>query len=285
MNFENATKNIRKELKDYIIKHKLESLVIGVSGGIDSALVCALAKPICEELDIPLIGRSIPIISNKLDEMARAQLVGESFCTLFDAKNLDKLFYETSFEIFNKDDIITRVIIKGETEKKIKIREGNIKARLRMIYLYDLAQKYNGMVLGTDNYTEYLLGFFTLHGDHFDYGMIQYLWKTEVYEMSKWLIKNEPMSQRQIDALELCIDAIPTDGLGVSNSDFDQLGAKDYNEVDLILAQYLDAKNRYEKGEDVECPEINHSVIERHEKTHFKRNWPVNIPRDKIIDD
>ena len=60
MNYENAVRNIRTELKTYVEKNNLKSLVIGVSGGIDSALCVLLAKPVCKELNIPLIGRSLP---------------------------------------------------------------------------------------------------------------------------------------------------------------------------------------------------------------------------------
>jgi len=66
-----------------------------------------------------------------------------------------------------------------------------MKARIRMILLYDLAGGNDGMVLSTDNYTEYLLGFWTLHGDVGDFGMIQSLWKTEVYDMVEWIRDNE----------------------------------------------------------------------------------------------
>ena len=95
-----------------------------------------------------------------------------------------------------------------------RIRAGNIKARLRMTYLYDKANKYNGMVLSTDNLTERNLGFWTLNGDVGDFGFLQELWKTEVYGLSKSIGTESVMA---------CVNAIPTVGLGITDSDIDQL--------------------------------------------------------------
>ena len=115
-------------------------------------------------------------------------MVGESFCTNFLELDLTK-----EFEILRNVDKIENSL---GNEMSKKIRMGNIKARMRMIYLYNLASAHNGIVLSTDNYTEYLLGFFTIFGDQGDYGMIQNLWKTEVYEMSEWIFKNDIVRNR-----------------------------------------------------------------------------------------
>jgi NAD+ synthase len=147
-----------------------------------------------------------------------------------------------------------------------------MKARTRMIYLYDLAAKYKGMVLSTDNYTELLLGFWTLHGDVGDYGMVQNLWKTEIYAMSKFLANQMPKEQKE--ALESCITAVATDGLGITNSDLDQIGAATYEEVDQILLKLYDPHG-FEQFAD-------HPVIKRKVNSEFKRNNPYNIPRNEI---
>ena len=93
-----------------------------------------------------------------------------------------------------------------------KIRMGNIKARLRMIYLYNLASKSNGLVLSTDNFTEYMLGFWTLHGDVGDFGIIQKVLKgLELYDIARYL-----------DVPQEIIDAKPDDGLGIAGGDEDR---------------------------------------------------------------
>ena len=271
-NYTWTVKNIRESLYQYIKKHELKSLVIGVSGGIDSALCCVLAKPICDLLKIPLIGMSIPIISNKEEEILRAEMVGKIFCTKFAEKYLSKIYAILASRIMNEKE--------DPHSKEYDIRSGNIKARLRMIQLYDIARKNNGIVLSTDNYTELLLGFWTLHGDVGDYGMIQSLWKTEVYALTKFIkedqFEDETKSSPMANALQLCIDAVPTDGLGVSESDLDQIGAKDYGEVDMILKGYV--------HKEVDCWKNgkSHPVIQRHEATNYKRNNPLNIQRETI---
>lgn len=266
MDCQKVTQNIRNEFKNYMVQHHLKSVVLGISGGIDSCLVAALAKPICDEIGIKLIGRSLPIITNKLDELNRANIVGEAFCHDYKEVNL-----ETQYDIFN--NITVEVEGKLENETREKIRKGNIKARCRMIYLYNLAYTYNGLVLSTDNLTELNLGFSTIMGDWGDYAMIQYLWKTEVYKLADYL-KNEYTFDKAKEALERTIQAVPTDGLGVSNSDLDQIQASSYDEVDEILQSYLyNGDKTY----------INHPVIQRYESSHFKRNWPIRIDRKNLF--
>tara|TARA_Y100000310_G_scaffold321546_1_gene379337 strand:+ start:15851 stop:16678 length:828 start_codon:yes stop_codon:yes gene_type:complete len=272
MNYKVVTENIRVNIKNYIQKAGLKSLVIGVSGGIDSAICCALAKPVCDELGIPLHGRSISIESNKEDEVQRATAIGNNFCTTF--KHIDmshiSILIRNFFEV---DEGMEDVNLTSDNVMKRNIRNGNVKARLRMISLYNLAQLHNGMVLSTDNRTELEVGFWTLHGDVGDYGMIQNLWKSEVYGLSEWLADNEMTNEGAKHALRLCIEATPTDGLGVSNSDLDQLGADSYDEVDTRLQTFLGGG----------ATEISHPVIQRHLKSQYKRENPYNIPRNVIL--
>ncbi len=261
-----AVDNIRKHLKEYLQNHGLQAMVVGVSGGIDSALTTALAGKVARDLNIPLIARSITIESNKPEEVERSIMVGKAFATDFRHVDLTEAYHKLRPYIVEDLD-------KEDTQSyDFKIRMGNIKARMRMIYLYDLAAKNKGLVLSTDNYTELLLGFWTLHGDVGDLGMIQNLWKTEVYEMAKWLADNEA-NQQQREALYACINAVPTDGLGITNSDLDQLGAPSYSEVDKILKAYLAGDKSLE----------NHPVIQRHLKSAYKRNNPYNFPREIIL--
>jgi NAD+ synthase len=255
--------NIRAELKNYIRKYNLKALVIGESGGIDSALCTVLASPVCQELGIKLLGRGITIESNKADEICRGEAIGKHFCS--DFKHVDLTEKYLSVRDFVEEE-------GEETNFQVKVRRGNIKARLRMIYLYNLAQQHQGVVLSTDNYTEFLEGFWTLHGDVGDFGMIQELWKTEVYEISQWLINNELKLPEEKKALQDCIDAVPTDGLGITASDLDQLGLGTYQEVDNILDEFLKTGNQKENP-----------VVLRHLNTAYKRENPFNLKRNKIV--
>jgi NAD+ synthetase len=269
MNYKKAVENIRSILKTYVQNAQLQSLIIGQSGGIDSALCTVLAKPVCDELGIELISRSITIVTNKPEEYERANAIGKYFAHNHKYIDLSDAFYALEkmvMEDFENED---------HTSFNYRLRLGNVKARTRMIYLYELASKYKGMVLSTDNYTELMLGFWTLHGDVGDYGMIQNLWKMEVYEMAKYLASEMENSQAA-DALIACVSATPTDGLGITNSDLDQIGVSTYAEVDAILKQIL-------RGEIAGLE--NNKVYQRHINSQFKRNNPYNIPREQILAD
>ncbi len=267
--YQTAVNNIQAILKKYITDSKLQSLVVGLSGGIDSALTAALAKPVCDELNIPLYGRSITIETNKPDEIARAKAIGENFVSDFKEVDLTEGFKVLAGLVTEEGDTDTE-------STAYKIRRGNIKARTRMVYLYDLAARHRGMVLSTDNYTELLLGFWTLHGDVGDFGMIQNLWKTEVYEMARYIVRNLN-DEKAKAALQSCIDAVATDGLGITNSDLEQIQAKSYEEVDQILLKMIYQTDDFKDYE-------NHPVIQRKINSEYKRNNPYNIPRELITD-
>ncbi len=272
-NYEKIFENIVGSACSYVASSKVKTLVIGMSGGIDSALTAALAQEVVKRLDnkVLLKGRIINIWSNNT-EMQRAVNAARSFCHSHQHHDLASTY----------SVIVKKIINSKDDSMRMRIRRGNIKARLRMIELYDLANELDGMVLSTDNYTEYLLGFWTLHGDVGDFGMIQNLWKTEVYGLAEYLVKKFNLSGRpqQADSLQKCIEAIPTDGLGITDSDFDQLlpdydknmSPKEvYREVDKTLRLRLSAAHDHDR------------IIKRHRATEFKRTNPFNIPRNYII--
>jgi NAD+ synthetase len=268
LNYNIVTTNIRNILKNYIIENKLKALILGVSGGIDSTLCAALAKPVCKELNIPLIGRSLPTNTNKQCEILRAYDVGKTFCD--DFKEVDIGYITKQISEFIDIDVQFTDDVPG------KIRKGNIKARMRMVYLYNLAHANSGMVLSTDNLTERMLGFFTIHGDECDFGMIQNLWKTEVYELAKYLITISENENEKNCLLE-GINAVPTDGLGITNSDLEAFGVDSYEKIDRILRDYI--VTGYVGG----AADLNNPIVKRHIATGFKRNLPYNIERTSFL--
>ena len=277
--------SIRAHAKAYLSQSGRASVVLGVSGGIDSALVAALIRPVCDELDIKLYGRSLPASTNKLDELHRAENVGDVFCHNFEVTSIQTAYDDLNAELYiSIEGTSSDSLLYQETEQERNIRRGNIKARLRMINLFNLAQLSKGLVLSTDNLTELLLGFWTLHGDVGNFGMIQYLWKTEVYGLSEFLCNTELKDTIAEDVLRACIDCHATDGLGVSKSDLDQImpdweerhktTRSGYEEVDEVLKLYLQtgATSFAHEG-----------IIARHKRTEFKRNDPYCITREQLI--
>ena len=265
-NYEEMFNNIVKQGICYIEDNKLESLILGVSGGIDSAITAVLSHEICKRTNTSLIGTSIPLLSNKEDEIKRSIDVGNKYCDEFSLMDITDTFINACSSLC----LGTR----NKNGKDINIRMGNIKARLRMIALYDLAYKENGLVLSTDNLTELMLGFWTLHGDVGDLGLIQSLWKTEVYGLARWMIDNG-LAGKELDE---CIIAVPTDGLGITDCDLDQIACDSYDDVDKVLVHYLNSGEILDlKGADL--------VIDRHNRTKFKRNNPYNFSRESIVNE
>ena len=256
----------------------IKALIIGMSGGVDSAVVAALARKICDAVakegrKIDLSGYCLPIQGNEPDEIKRADAVGKEYCDTFTTVDLSETFVSLlcgiDYPLYAKYTMHNAALTHEE-----KVRLGNVKARTRMIFLYNKAQEQKGLVLSTDNFTEYLLGFWTLHGDVGDLGLIQELWKTEVYGMADLLGGS---------AL-LCASAIPTDGLGITNSDIDQLiptwtsemgdHRAAYAVVDDVLDDHVSKLGAYSES---------NPVIQRYRMTGFKRKNPVNIKRDMLL--
>lgn len=266
---------------EYLKKYNFKSVVNGVSGGFDSALNCALLKPVCDELGIPLIGRYIHIETNKEEERFRAGLVGKYFCTDYAEIDWTNVYQSILPEI---EDKYKNLIFIGDNSDKMeykrKISRGNIKARLRMIKLRNIVAENDGILINNDNKTEYELGFFTLDGDVGDITPLSDLYKTEAYELAKFY-KTLLLKQEERDTIQLLIDAVPTDGLGITSSDVEQFGANSYYEVDDILSTMLDCSD--EEREDNYYKLLNRygevflKVWNRHVNSEFKRNYPYKF--------
>lgn len=239
--------NLTYGLAKYCRENGIKSMVLGISGGIDSTITAAIANAACKELGIQLIGVSLPSSTNLDEETSAAKLVGEAFCTKFDEVSINHLYaYTESF----------LVGIAGSVNNT-KIAKGNIKARLRMMTLYHLASITGGIVLDTDNKTEHFTGFFTVHGDEGDIGVLRDLDKTAIFEFAKWLAyDSDILTSEQHVAVQMSMSLNPTDGNGVG-CDLDQFGLSTYGEVDAVV-------------NGVETENVG-NVLKLHKKTWYKR--------------
>lgn len=274
---------IREKTSEYLERYGIKCLVIGISGGIDSALNCAILRPICVNLGVKLIGVSLPTDSNKIDEVNRANNIGRLFCDIFLEKNINEICESVNERFSNNID---RLLTFND-----KIRYGNIKARMRMIALYNEAYKHNGIVVDNDNKTEHLLGFWTLNGDVGDITPMADLYKTEVYDLAEYLVEYELKTKEEKDALTACIECVATDGLGITSSDLDQLGVPSYRTVDLILKNFVEEPsgdsfgtlihelkyNSISYKDENEVREWVNVIVKRNQNSNFKRNHPYKI--------
>lgn len=323
LNYEHVFNVLVDKTAEYVTSNNLKAMVLGISGGIDSTVVAAICHEVSKKTDIPLIGRSLPI-KNKEDEFSVSELVGEAFCDEFKVFNLSNSYKASLFDLCADAGLIKDC--KGydwywvsdleELTGRTPIANGNLQARCRMKHLYDIASIRKGLVMSTDNQTEYQLGFWTIHGDVGDFDPIQDLWKTEVYGLANYLrdrYRSKALEALHNDYKETCdkyramsyavyssCKLIPTDGLGISNSDLEQIGAKSYDEVDDILSRYIPFKEyRQKHGEPLhphdemaesDCwsqlcarhgEDVVNKVWSRHLASEFKRKKaPIYISRE-----
>lgn len=267
---------IVNKLSDYFYKNNLHHAILGVSGGIDSTVVAVLLYKVKEhlkELGFHFIihGYSLPTSTTNPDELFVSTLVGHTFCDKFQVDNITGI-------AGNIDNFLNSKLLPES------FKSGNIKSRFRMMYLYNAAKDLKGCVVGTDNWTEKLLGFSTIGGDDTaDIMPIQHLWKTEVYAIANYfLVKYQEVEDyAKCHAIISSIQLAPQDGLGITNSDMDQLGAKDYYEVDKILYAYIVEKQPIEEIVESFDVSTTYKIINRY-NNNFKLKLPITITRDEF---
>ena len=197
-------KRIVAWIKDYADSNGIKSLVVGVSGGIDSAVVSTL----CAETGLPTYALTMPLLSKKENTALSDGHALGLVKRYSNVTNVNVDLTET-YKVFN--------LTVDDTFTKNELANANSKSRLRMVTLYQVAGSVGGIVVGTGNKVEdYGVGFYTKYGDGgVDIAPIADLYKTEVRELGSYL-----RVRREI------IDAKPTDGLWEDGrSDEDQIGA------------------------------------------------------------
>ncbi len=220
-------------LKTYAENAKVNGFVVGVSGGIDSAVtstLCAMTgfKTICVELPIH---QAISQVNRKKEHIAQLKNRFENVESL-------SIDLTSTFEEFKKN------VPESENIDKLNLSLANSRSRLRMTTLYYIAGIHGLLVAGTGNKVEdFGVGFYTKYGDGgVDLSPIADLMKSEVYQIGRFL--QVPQS---------ILEAVPTDGLfGDDRSDEDQLGAS-YDELEWAMLQAEQGKDASSfEGRDLE---------------------------------
>jgi NAD+ synthase len=202
---------ISRWIKEYAVTHNIDSLIVGVSGGIDSAVTSTL----CALTGLPTYIVTIDIKSNYKNVRLAQKHIN------FLKANYTNVIYNR-FELTDVFNNIKHQLYPFNNEHSL----ANSKARLRMLTLYQIAQNVNGIVVGTGNKVEdYGVGFFTKYGDGgVDIAPIADLYKSEVYMIAK-----------ELKLPQEIIDSPPTDGLwDDGRTDVEQLGAT-YDELEWAM--------------------------------------------------
>lgn len=209
-------------LKEYAASAKMNGFVVGISGGVDSAVVSALCartglRTLCVELPIHQAPAQVSRGKDHIENLKK------KFANVSDVQvDLTRVF-----------DQFTTSVPQAEASPKHELSLANTRARLRMTTLYYFAGMHNYLVAGTGNKVEdFGVGFFTKYGDGgVDLSPIADLMKSDVYAMA-----------REMNVSTDILEARPTDGLfGDSRSDEDQIGAS-YDELEWAMKMAEEGK-------------------------------------------
>ena len=247
-------RNLNEEIEiiGNFIKRKLHEanankIIIGLSGGIDSAVVAALSvKAIGKE---NVIGVMLPYKKSHPNSFNHAVEVAKTFEIQYSKIDISPMV-DSYFDLYDSN--------------ADELRRGNRMARERMCILYDLSAKHNGLVIGTGNKSELFIGYFTQYGDGAcAFEPIGHLYKTEVFEIAKILkVPNSVIEKR------------PTADLWEAQTDEDEMGIT-YKVLDQILYCILDLNNNdteiHDKGFSYDQIDLVKKMISRSE---FKRHLP-----------
>ncbi|MFB6072213.1 MAG: NAD+ synthase [Halobacterium sp.] len=243
-----AESEIRSFLADYLADSGADGYVVGVSGGLDSAVA---AHVLVDAVGTDRVtGLVLPGAPSDPENMADAR----DLCA-----DLGIEYRETDIQ-----PVVEAVTAAADRDLS-KEAVGNVRARVRMVLLYQAANADDLLVVGPDNRSEVLLGYFTKYGDGAaDVAPLADLYKTEVYEFA-----------RRVGVADAIVEKTPTAELWEGQTDPGELGAS-YEVIDDVLAAYVD------EGRDVDgvvaATDVDRDLVERfvdmHESSAHKRERP-----------
>ena len=239
-------------LKDYVKKNKFTKVLIGISGGIDSALTAAICVDALGAENV--IGVAMPSKYNSKDSLDDAIKLSDNLGITLKTIEIEKLvddFRETLTNSLNED--------LGQ------ITDENIQSRVRGNILMGLSNQTGAMVVSTGNKSEMAVGYSTLYGDLAGgFALIKDLYKTKVYELSNYINSISDAIPKNIITKEPSAELRP--------NQFDSDSLPDYEVLDKILNLYIEEDSSSEKiiasGVD---PNLVFDVLEKVDRNEYKR--------------
>lgn len=216
MNWENIKRQLLEFLKDEVNKTGLSKVTVGLSGGLDSAVVALLCKEAFgEKLNCVLMPSSFSSKSSVDDAI--------ELCEKFDI----------NYEIISIEPMVS-AYINNMNEDKLRI--GNFSARMRMSVIYDISSREKSLVVGTSNKSELLLGYGTIFGDiACAINPIGEMYKSDEFDFARYL-----------GVTEAILNKVPSADLWEGQSDEDDLGYS-YKQMDDVLKLMVDEKKSKEE--------------------------------------
>ena len=244
--YSQITEYLEHFLDNEVRKTGMNSVVIGLSGGLDSAVVAVLAQKVFEE---NLLCVKMPSHYSSQSSLDDADSLCRDFSLKSETASIEPML--KAYEQMNPN--------------LDNLRKGNFSSRMRMSTLFDISARENALVLGTSNKSELMLGYGTLNGDLASaINPIGDLYKSEVFELARYL-----------NVTDSIINKPPSADLWDGQSDEDDLGYS-YAQLDEAMKLYVEERlSRDEivkRGVDAKMLDM---IIERIFRNHFKRKMPL----------
>jgi NAD+ synthase len=239
-------KHLISFLQDEVAVTGLKNVTLGLSGGLDSAVVAVLLKE--------------AFADNMLAVMMPTQYSSKS--SLEDANELIEKFSIPAITVDISEYIET---FNGINPFADNLRKGNFSARIRMATLYDISAERKSLVIGTSNKSELLLGYGTIFGDLASaINPIGDIYKSDLFDFAKYL-----------GVPESIVSKPPSADLFEGQSDEKDLGAT-YSEIDTILKLYVEERFEIRKIiNQVKNEKLVKSIIRKVKQNQFKRKMPI----------
>jgi NAD+ synthase len=246
-------------ISEYCLTHpKIKSLVVGISGGIDSSVVSTLCA---------LTGLPTYVVGMPINQLENQESLSDAHGKWLESKFSNVKFIKTDMSSVYDSFLQTISNDIGENFATNKLAQANTRSRIRMVTLYQVATTVNGIVVGTGNKVEdYGVGFYTKYGDGgIDIAPIADLYKTEVWMIGEHLGVDERI-----------ISAPPTDGLwDDGRTDEDQIGTS-YAMLEWVMEKGL-------REDPMFLNEEQTNAINVYQKFHTQnKHKMVEIPTFKL---